>query len=344
MIPIPLITEHAVVTPEHTTSYLASGPPDGPLLVLVHGWPALARTWKHQLACFAALGFRVVAPDMRGYGNSTVHRAPGSYAQEHLVGDMLTLLDHLGRDNAVWIGHDWGSPTVWNLASQHPERSIAVASLCVPYATLERGLDAMLPLVDRETYPAATYPAAQFDYQAYYEHHADAVTAMFDTSPANSVKVLFRRGDPAASGTVAPTATITRDGGWFGGTCRVPEVPLDTAVLDEADLAALAASLSRNGFAGPTSYYLNHAANAAYAARATNDGRLDLPVLFLGATYDYVAETVNSRLAQPMRQYCRDLTEHTIKAGHWVALERPTEVNAALARWLATSVPAHWPG
>jgi pimeloyl-ACP methyl ester carboxylesterase len=339
----PLITEHALVTPEHTTSYLAGGPTGGPLLIFVHGWPAVGRTWKHQLACFAALGFRVVAPDMRGYGNSTVHDSPGAYAQEHIVSDMLALLDHLGRGTAVWIGHNWGSATVWNLAALHPERTLAVASLCVPYATLERGVEAMLPLIDRGIYPAADYPAGQFDYQVYYEHHSDEVTAMFDASPEKSVKIIFQSGNPAVVGQVSPLATITRDGGWFGGTSEVFDFPLDTGLLDEADFAVLAASLSRNGFGGPTGYYLNHKANAAYAAGAANDGRLDQPVLFLGADYDFITGSVDSGLTEPMRRHCRDLTERTVKAGHWLALERPAEVNAALAQWLATSVPAHWP-
>jgi soluble epoxide hydrolase/lipid-phosphate phosphatase len=337
------ITEHVLRSPRHTTSYLAAGPPNGALMIFVHGWPATARTWKHQLHCFAALGFRVVAPDMRGYGNSTVHGSSDAYAQEHVVADMLELLAHLGRHSAVWIGHDWGSPTVWNLAAHHPDSCVAVANLCVPYARLERGLDALLSSVNRTTYPAETYPAGQFDYMAYYEQHADQVIELFDSAPASVVKAFYRRGDQASIGTVSRTAVISRDGGWFGGAGSVPDVPLDTAVLDEVDHAALAASFARNGFAGPTAYYLNHAANRAFASRAPGDGHLDLPVLFVGAAYDQVADVVTTDAAEPMRRWCRDLTEITIDAGHWVALEQPEKVNAVLAHWLATRTGSFWP-
>jgi pimeloyl-ACP methyl ester carboxylesterase len=83
--------------------------------------------------------------------------------------------------------------------------------------------------------------------------------------------------------------------------------------------------------------------NASYAKTAQNDGYLDCPVLFLNARYDYVCECSHSRLAEPMRAYCRNLTEETIRSGHWLAQEKPAEVNAALVKWLATRVPEVWP-
>ena len=103
------VTEHTVKTDRHTTGYLASGPQDGPLLVFCHGWPELSLSWRHQLPAFAALGFRCVAPDMRGYGRSSTYTRHEDFAQELIVQDMLELLAALGRDKAVWIGHDWGS-------------------------------------------------------------------------------------------------------------------------------------------------------------------------------------------------------------------------------------------
>src|SRR5215510_7634541 len=121
--------------------------------LFVHGWPELSISWRHQLPTLAALGFRAVAPDMRGYGRSSVYTQHSDYAQQHIVRDMLELMDSLGRAKAVWVGHDWGSPVVWNLASHHPDRCHAVANLCVPYYTIERGLDHTLALVDRDLYP-----------------------------------------------------------------------------------------------------------------------------------------------------------------------------------------------
>jgi alpha-beta hydrolase superfamily lysophospholipase len=93
----------------HTSFYLSCGADDAPLIVFVHGWPELSHSWRHQLRCFADLGFRAVAPDMRGYGRSTVHPAFEAYTMEAIVGDMIELLDALGRESAVWVGHDWGA-------------------------------------------------------------------------------------------------------------------------------------------------------------------------------------------------------------------------------------------
>jgi soluble epoxide hydrolase / lipid-phosphate phosphatase len=337
------ITEHVAKSGGHTTFYLAAGPVGGPLILFLHGWPELSLSWRHQLPCFAALGFRAVAPDMRGYGRSSVYDTHGAYAQEPIVGDMLRLLDALGAEKAVWVGHDWGSPVAWNIASHHPERCRAVANLCVPYLALTRGLEGALPLVDRAIYPEAEYPYGQWDYMRFYEESFAKATGTFDANPYNTVKAMFRKGNPAGRGKPAVTATIRRAGGWFGGAAAAPDFPRDADVLSEEELCAYAAALQRNGFFGPDSWYMNHAANAAYGARAVKEGVLDMPALFLAAAYDYICETVTSRLAEPMRQYCRDLTEHVIPGGHWLAQEKPAAVNAAIAGWLATKVPGAWP-
>src|SRR5271156_2694488 len=152
------MTEHTTKTNRHTTFYLAAGPKDGPLIIFVHGWPELSISWRHQLPALASLGFRAIAPDMRGYGRYSVYDTHAAYAQQEIVADMLELLASLGVEQAIWVGHDWGSPVVWNLASHHPERCLAVANLCVPYYSLERGLDAVLPLIDRKVYPEDLYP------------------------------------------------------------------------------------------------------------------------------------------------------------------------------------------
>ena len=127
------VTEHVVKTPRHTSFYLECGRADAVPIIFVHGWPELSISWRHQLPCFASLGFRAIAPDMRGYGQSTVYPRHEDYALERIVTDMIELLDSLGRDKAIWVGHDWGSPVVWDIANHHPDRCHAVASLCVPY-------------------------------------------------------------------------------------------------------------------------------------------------------------------------------------------------------------------
>src|SRR5215813_10776717 len=111
------ITEHVARSSRHTTFYLSCGLEGAPLIIFVHGWPELSISWRHQLPCFAGLGFRAIAPDMRGYGRSSVYSRHEDYRIEAIVEDMLELLQSLSTDKAVWVGHDWGSPVVWSLAS-----------------------------------------------------------------------------------------------------------------------------------------------------------------------------------------------------------------------------------
>ncbi len=131
------VLENVLKTARHTTFHLSCGAEGAPMLIFVHGWPELSISWRHQLPAFAALGFRCIAPDMRGYGRSSTYSRHEDYALEHIVADMLELADHLGCAKAVWVGHDWGSPVVWSIASHHPDRCHGIANLCVP--TSRRG-------------------------------------------------------------------------------------------------------------------------------------------------------------------------------------------------------------
>ena len=336
------VTEHVAKSARHTTFYLACGAADAPLIVFVHGWPELSFSWRHQLRCFADLGFRAVAPDMRGYGRSTVHPKLEDYTMEAIVGDMVDLLDALGRESAVWVGHDWGAPVVWSLVQHHAARVDGVGNLCVPYHPNGNAIQNLIPLVDRNVYPIDKYPVGQWDYHLYYEESFDAASAAFEADPAATVKALFRRGHPGSRGKPAPTAAIRRNGGWFGKAGRAPDLPLDTAILSEEDLRHYTEALGRNGFFGPDAWYMNAAANVDYAQRAPNGGRIARPVLFFHALYDVICETVDSSLAEPMRRSCDDLTELTLPTGHWMAQERPELANAGLARWLAQKFPTRW--
>jgi pimeloyl-ACP methyl ester carboxylesterase len=255
---------------------------------------------------------------MRGYGRSSVYKQHEDYAQEHIVRDMLEVLDSLGREKAVWVGHDWGSPVVWNLASHHPDRCHAVANLCVPYYTIERGLDHTLTLVDRTLYPINEFPAGQWDYMRYYESFAESIAPM-DAHVYKFMKLAFRKGDSTGEGKRAFTATARRNHGFFGSS-EIPDFPRDADVVTEEDLSIYVAALERNGFFGPSSWYMNHATNAEYAKTEKNGGYLDMPVLFLNARYDYCAMHPFTA-GRTMRTYCRNLTELTIRSGHWMAQE-----------------------
>jgi pimeloyl-ACP methyl ester carboxylesterase len=253
---------------------------------------------------------------------------------------MLDLLAHLGRERTVWVGHDWGSPVVWSVAA-HPERCQAVANLCVPYIASGFAPANLIALVNREIYPEATCHAASTNSST----KSSSIVPARLTRPRseNTIRALFRKGNPAGRGQPARSAEARRDNGWFGGADRAPSIPRDPDVISEEDLSIYTAVLARTGFFGPDSWYMNAAANIAYAGKAKNEGKLALPVLFLHGAYDYTCETIDSRLAEPIRRDCADLTEVVVPSGHWMAQERPIEVNAALTKWLAIKVPDAWP-
>lgn len=107
------ILENVTKSARHTSFYLSCGRTLAAPIIFVHGWPELSYSWRHQLPVFAGLGFRAIAPDMRGYGRSSTYARHEDYALEHIVTDMIELLDSLGVKKAIWVGHDWGSPVVW---------------------------------------------------------------------------------------------------------------------------------------------------------------------------------------------------------------------------------------
>ncbi len=329
-----------LASPSHTTAWIEAGPADGPLMIFIHGWPELGLVWRVQLAHFAAAGWRCVAPDMRGYGGSSVPTAVADYAGVAIVGDMLALHDALGGGPAVWVGHDWGSAIVWSLAAHHPARCRGVANLCVPYFARGMTLRTLVSVVDRTLYPEGEYPVGQWDYWLYHREHFAQSAADLSADVGATVSALYRAGSASGFGKPARLAGIRSQGGWFGAAHRAPALPPDTDILSEADYRAFVAAFERTGFAGANAWYLNDDANAAYAAEAPGFGRLTLPVLFIHARWDTTCETVHSRLADPMRADCTDLTEVTIDAGHEVMKERPLETNVALADWIARKIAA----
>jgi pimeloyl-ACP methyl ester carboxylesterase len=337
------VLEHVAKSARHTTFYLSCGPQDGTPIIFVHGWPELSISWRHQLPVFAGLGFRAIAPDMRGYGRSSTYPHHAEYAQEEIVADMIALLDALGAEKAIWVGHDWGAPVVWGIAQHHPDCCHGVANLCLPYIPGGFAPEMIIPLADRSIYPEAQFPAAQWDYQLFYRENFAAACAGFEGDIRATVKALFRAGSPDSKGQQAITTSIRANGGWFGPGQSAPDLPRDESVLTEEDENRYAAALERTGFLGPDSWYMNGEANMAFAARAKAGGRLSMPVLFLHAAYDAVCETIDSRLAEPMRDYCANLTEAVVNSGHWMAQEKPMQVNAALAKWLAAQLPELWP-
>lgn len=340
------ISEHHFTFETGKTRYLAAGPEDGPLIILIHGWIAVAETWQPQLLALSALGFRVVAPDTRGYGGSTVTRNVKDYALEQHVSDMLALLKHLGREQAVWIGHDWGCGLVWAFVAHHPEACAGVVCMTVPYRTIEFGLDKLVSLVNRELYPVDKYPFGQWEYQNFHAKQAARSEATLDADPESTIKCLYMKGDPANYRKPAMTSDLSIRGGWWGEADSAPKIPIEATLLDGHPdiLEKLRDTIKNNGSFGPNAYYLNHDVNKAYSEKSANDGILNMPVLFIGARFDGTCNTSVSRLSEPMQQSCTNLTECTLDSGHWVAFEQPRETNAVIVKWLVTNLPSQWPG
>ena len=150
------------------------------------------------------------------------------------------------------------------------------------------------------------------------------------------MRAIFTAGDTTDIGKPAGLAFVRARGR------RIPDVERDPRVLTEADENAYTAALERTGFFGPCSWYMNADANVRYALESKDRWHLTMPTLFVHAAFDAVCDTLTSRLAEPMRLYCRNLTEVVARSGHSVAQEQPSLVNAAIATWLANELPTVW--
>jgi pimeloyl-ACP methyl ester carboxylesterase len=320
----------------HTTRYLEAGPRDGPLMIFLHGWPQIGLMWRAQLEAFASEGWHCVAPDMRGYGGSSAPTAPEAYTLNEIVDDMVELHDHLGAPPAVWVGHDWGSPVAGALAAHHAARSRGVVLISVPYFPESFALPNLVPLIDRQLYPADQYPDGQWDYYRFYLTHFDQTVSDMDADTSATLASLFQRGNPASAGKISPSASLTQNGGRYGSAHRAPSTKPDLALWPPADFDALNEAFRATGFRPANSWYLNGAPNIAYSHAAPDGGRLSQPVLFVNSNWDAICDIHRSRLGEPMRSSCKDLSVINMPAGHWLPLESKTELVKAIRSWLET--------
>ena len=328
------LASYTFSTLRHTTHYLECGPADGPLMILLHGWPEISLVWRAQMEAFAAEGWRCVALDLRGFGGSSAPAASSAYANEQVVADMVELHNHLGGQPAIWVGHDWGSCTAAATAAHEPKRSRGVVLVSVPYFPAANALPTLVPLVDRTIYPADQYPDGQWDYYRYYTTHFKEAVADLDADVASSLASIFRPGDPAAMGKPSPSATVTRIGGRFGAAHRAPPTKSDPALWPQADFEVLVKSFKAHGFRPACSWYLNDEVNVAYARQAPDCGRLSQPVLFVNGDWDQINSIHANHMGDPMRAACPDLTVANLRGAHWLPLERKVELTQTVRTWL----------
>lgn len=328
------LVSHTHTTPRHSTHYLECGPPDGPLMIFVHGWPSIGLMWRAQMNAFAADGWRCVAPDLRGYGRSGTPADKDAYAIGEVVADMVELHDHLGGEPAIWVGHDWGSVVVGDLAAHEPERSRGVVLTSLAYYPEGHAMATVIPLVDRTIYPTDEYPDGQWDYYRYYTTHFESAVADLDADLASSLASIYQPGNPAGVGKVSPNAVVSRNGGRFGAAHHAPPTEPDPALWPPADFEALVQAFQAHGFGPGCAWYLNDDANLDFANRASDGGRLSQPVLFVNGDFDQICSITGNRQGDPMRAACTDLTETSMPAGHWLPLERKEDHIEAIRTWL----------
>jgi pimeloyl-ACP methyl ester carboxylesterase len=330
------LTVRSFSSPRHTTHYWEAGPVDGPLMIFVHGWPEIGLMWRAQLEAFGSEGWHCVAPDMRGYGGSSAPAGSEAYALNEIVDDMVELHDHLGARPAIWVGHDLGSPVIGALAAHHATRSRGVVLVSVPYLPESFALPSILPLVHRQLYPADQYPDGQWDYYRFYLTHFDQTVADFDADIPATLAAIYRSGNPASVGEAYRSALVSHHMGWFGSAHRAPATPPDPTLWPAADFDALVEAFRVTGFRPANAWYLNDAANISYAHAAPDGGRLRQPVLFVNGEFDGICDITRSRLGDPMRRACQDLSVANLPVGHWLPLERKTELVGAIRSWLKT--------
>ena len=294
----------------------------GPLVILMHGWPELGLSWRHQIPALTAAGYQVAVPDMRGYGASDKPHETGAYTLDIIADDMRAVADHLGARRWVAVGHDWGAPAAWRCALRFPDAVAAVFCLSVPHSGPPPA--PFFDIIER------LYPD-RFFYMRYFQDEGVAEAEFEASDWEQSLKRVYYwaggEGVGKRSGRHVP-----RDSTMLASLDEPPPGPL--GFMSDDELRAYAAAFRAGGFRGPLNWYRNFPQNAA-DARAYGDNIVRQPAGFLAGDREMVLRMLPNQL-ENLRRMCADLrVEVSLPgAGHWVQQERPAEVNAALIGFL----------
>ncbi len=287
-------------------------------VIMCHGFPELAYAWRHQIPAIAAAGFRAIAPDQRGYGNTDQPQAIESYDIHHLTGDLVGMLDALEIEKAVFVGHDWGGVVTWAMPLLHPTRVAGVIGVNTPF----------LPRAPMD--PIALMRAAYGEdmYIVYFQKPGVADAALA-ADPGKTLRLFYRRTGmtiaefdkrPAEERNLALVHALQSDEGLWPGE------PLHSQ--EEHDFFVKA--FTRTGFTGGINWYRNFTRNWHSMEGVTQ--RVDCPALMVMAENDIV---LRPSLADGMEAFVPDLEKHLIKnCGHWTQTEKPDELNRVMIDWL----------
>ncbi|KRF11639.1 epoxide hydrolase [Nocardioides sp. Soil797] len=301
---------------------------NGPLVLLVHGFPESWYSWRHQLVALAEAGHRAVAIDVRGYGGSTSPPMVEDYRMLRHVADNVALVEALGEESAVIIGHDWGAPIAWTSAQLRPDIFRAVAGLSVPFTPSgrTRPTDGFAKMGDGDEFYISLF---QEPGRAEVEIEDDVrrwLLGMYFTASGEGVIAAKKAG--------LPPSMFIAPGGRMRDRFVLPEAM--PSWLSEEDLDFYVAEFSRSGFTGPLNRYRNVDRDwedlAAFSSRP-----IEVPALFIGGHLDGPTR-VGAKAVARFEKTLPRLHDSVILpgCGHWVQQERPDDVNAKLLEFLAT--------
>jgi pimeloyl-ACP methyl ester carboxylesterase len=303
----------------------------GPAVVLCHGFPELAYSWRHQLTALGDAGFRAIAPDQRGYGGSDRPEAVTDYDIHHLCGGMAGLLDALGIEKAVFCGHDWGGFVVWAMPILHPERTAGVIGVNTPY--LPRGSEPPTAVMRRMV-------GGQDEklYILWFQERGVADPMLAANTRAVFQKLMRGGVEPAAAvAAFASREASAEEGGGGGGFelnpfLRIREMdPPGEPIMSDEELEVFIATFEKTGFTGGVNWYRNLDHNWETAPEVGAE-RIDVPSLMVTAEWDPV---LRPEMAAGMPSLVTDLETATIaRCGHWTQQEKPEELNRILVDWL----------
>lgn len=300
---------------------------EGPVVLLIHGWPESWYSWRHQIVALANAGYKAVAPDMPGYGGSDKLPTTDDYHIVNLAGYVVGVLDDLKTSSGILIGHDWGAGIAWCTAQLHPTRFDKLVTLSVPH--IKRPPAAPMSIY-RKVF------GENFFYQLYFQDEGVA-EAEFDARPETLLRRLYTSPDTARE-TPKIVDAKANAGGFID---RYGEITDSPAWLSDTDLKYYVDQFKQAGFAGGMSYYRNIDKNwllmEPYA-----ETLIEIPTLFMAGDKDIVINGMMAdgpdaeKLTSDMRERVPNIEDVILlpNIGHWIQQEAPEEVNKAILNFL----------